>query len=122
MDIILISGLIILGLTAGALSGLIGIGGGIIIIPALVFIFGLSQKMAQGTTLALLVPPIGLLAALTYYKHGYVDIKFATLIIIGFLIGSIIGAKFAVKLPTEIITKVFAISIILIGIKMLFSK
>lgn len=122
MDIILASGLIILGLAAGALSGLIGIGGGIIIIPALVIFFGLSQKMAQGTTLALLVPPIGFLAALTYYKHGFVDIKFAILIIIGFIVGSLIGAKFAVKLPTEILTKVFAISIILIGIKMLFNK
>lgn len=122
MDIILISGLIILGLLAGALSGLIGIGGGIIIIPALVFIFGLSQKMAQGTTLALLVPPIGFLAALTYYKHGFVDVKFAVIIILGFIIGSVIGAKFAVKIPTDVLTKIFAISIILIGIKMLFAK
>lgn len=122
MDIILAFGLIILGVAAGALSGLIGIGGGIIIIPALVFIFGFSQKMAQGTTLALLIPPIGLLAALTYYKHGFVDIKFAVIIILGFIIGSLIGAKLAVKLPTEVLSKVFAISIILIGIKMLFSK
>ena len=122
MDIVLIAGLVTLGLIAGTLSGLVGIGGGIIIIPALVFIFGLSQKMAQGTTLALFTFPIGLLAALTYYKHGYVDIKFAALIIIGFLIGSLIGAKFAVRLPTEILTKIFAISVILIGIKMLFSK
>ena len=78
--------------------------------------------MAQGTTLALLVPPIGFLAALTYYKHGLVDVKFALLIILGFLIGSVIGAKFAVKLPTDVITKIFAISIILIGLKMLFGK
>lgn len=122
MDIILISGLILLGIAAGALSGLIGIGGGIIIIPALVFIFGLSQKMAQGTTLALLVLPVGFFAALTYYKHGFVDLKFAGLIIIGFILGSIITAKFAVKLPTEILTKVFAVTIIIIGIRMLFSK
>jgi len=122
MDIILIFGLIILGIVAGALSGLVGIGGGIIIIPALIFIFGLSQKVAQGTTLALMIPPIGLLAALAYYKSGFVDIKFATLIIVGFFIGSLIGAKFAVRLPTEILSKVFAITIILIGLKMLFGK
>lgn len=122
MSELLILGLILLGLASGILSGLIGIGGGIIIIPALVFIFGLSQKMAQGTTLALLVPPIGILAALTYYKQGYVDLKYAILIILGFSIGSLIGAKFAVKIPTEILAKVFAVSIILIGIKMLFSK
>ena len=122
MSIILLSGLIILGIFAGILSGLIGIGGGIIIIPALVFVFGLTQKMAQGTTLALMVLPIGLFAALTYHKHGYVDLKFAALIIIGFVLGSIIGAKFAVRIPTDVLTKVFAISIILIGIKMLFGK
>lgn len=122
MELVLILGLIALGLAAGALSGLIGIGGGIIIIPALIFIFGLSQKMAQGTTLALLVLPIGFFAALTYYRHGYVDLKFAALIILGFVIGSIIGAKFAVKIPTEILTKVFAVTIILIGIKMLFGE
>lgn len=69
---------ILLGLVAGILSGLIGIGGGIIIIPVLVFIFGFSQHMAQGTTLALLVPPIGILAALMYYKQGYVDVKVAS--------------------------------------------
>ena len=122
MELLLIAGLIGLGLVAGGLSGLIGIGGGVIIIPALVLIFGLSQKMAQGTTLALLVLPIGIFAALTYYRHGFVDVKFATLIIIGFVIGSIIGAKFAVRLPVEILTKIFAITIILIGIKMLFTK
>ena len=69
-----------LGLLAGALSGLIGIGGGIIIVPALVFLFGLSQHHAQGTTLALLVPPIGILAAWTYYKQGDVDLKIAAFI------------------------------------------
>jgi uncharacterized protein len=122
MEILFIFGLITLGVIAGALSGLIGIGGGIIIIPALVLIFGLSQKMAQGTTLALLIPPIGLLAAITYYKQGYVDIRIAAIIIIGFIIGSLFGAKLAVKLPVEMLSKVFAVTLILIGVKMLFSK
>lgn len=122
METVFIIGLVILGLIAGGLSGLIGIGGGIIIIPALVLIFGLSQKMAQGTTLALLIPPIGILAALTYYKHGYVDLKVAAIIIVGFVIGSFIGAKFAVRLPVDVISKVFAVTLIIIGIKMLFSK
>ncbi len=115
-------GLVILGLIAGGLSGLIGIGGGIIIIPALIFIFGMSQKMAQGTTLALLIPPIGLLAALTYYKQGYVDLRVAAIIIVGFVIGSLFGAKLAVRLPVDILSKVFAITLIIVGIKMLFSK
>jgi len=69
------------------MSGLIGIGGGIVIVPALVFLFGMSQHLAQGTTLALLVPPVGILAALTYYNQGYVDLKAAGLICAGLLRG-----------------------------------
>lgn len=114
----LIVGFIILGLFAGALSGIVGFGGGIVIIPALVYIFGLSQKMAQGTTLALLVPPIGLLAAWAYYKQGYVDIKIALLICIGFILGSFIGGQIAIELPTKLITKIFGWAIILIGARM----
>jgi uncharacterized membrane protein YfcA len=78
---------LLLGLIAGTMSGLIGIGGGIIIIPVLVFLFGFSQHEAQGTTLALLVPPIGLLAAWTYYQQGYVDLKIAGYICAGFFLG-----------------------------------
>jgi len=78
--------LILLGVASGLSSGLIGIGGGIILVPALVFLFGLSQHQAQGTTLALLVPPIGLVAAFTYWRAGYVDLRIAGLICIGFLL------------------------------------
>lgn len=115
-----ILGFIILGLIAGVLSGIIGIGGGIIIIPALVFIFGLSQKMAQGTTLALLVPPVGLFAAWAYYKQGYVDIKIAAFICIGFIIGGLLGGQLATELPSGIITKIFGVMLMLLGIKMAF--
>lgn len=114
--------LLILGLIAGTLSGLIGVGGGIIIVPALIFIFGMSQQSAQGTTLALLVPPIGILAALTYYKQGYVDLKWALLIGLGFVIGGWLGAKFAIKLPSATLAKIFGVSVIAIGIKMFLSK
>ena len=82
-----------LGVLAGIMSGVVGIGGGIILVPALVFVFGLSQHQAQGTTLALLVPPIGFMAAWTYWKQGYVDIRVAALICIGFILGSFFGAK-----------------------------
>ena len=75
---------LILGLAAGTLSGLIGIGGGVIIVPALVFLFGLPQHQAQGTTLALLVPPIGILAAWTYYKQGFVDLRLLRWFVWGF--------------------------------------
>jgi len=74
------AGYLLLGLAAGILSGFIGIGGGVLIVPALVFIFGFSQQQAQGTTLAMLVPPVGILAAWTYYKHGFVDIRVAALL------------------------------------------
>ena len=82
---------IVLGLVAGILSGLIGIGGGVIIVPALVLLFGMSQHNAQGTTLALLIPPIGILAAWTYYKAGFVDVRVAVLVAVGFFAGSFLA-------------------------------
>ncbi|MEO8794805.1 MAG: sulfite exporter TauE/SafE family protein [Daejeonella sp.] len=114
--------LILIGLTAGALSGLIGIGGGVIIIPALIFMLGFSQQTAQGTTLALMIPPIGLLAAYAYYKEGYVDIYAAAIICIGFVAGSYFGAKYAAGIPEVMLRKVFSVLLILIAIKMFFSK
>ena len=113
---------IVLGAAAGFLSGLIGIGGGVFIVPALVFIFGLSQQQAQGTTLALLVPPIGLLAAWTYYKEGYVDLKIAGLVCLGFFFGGLLGAKLAVSLPSGTLRRVFGGVVMLIGCKMLLGK
>ena len=110
------------GLLAGLLSGLIGIGGGTIILPILVIFAGLSQKMAQGTTLALLVPPIGILAAWTYYKQGYVDFPIAALICVGFIFGGLIGAKFATNLSNQILEKILGIALLIIAIKMIFSK
>jgi uncharacterized protein len=113
---------ILLGLIGGVLGGLIGIGGGIIFVPALVFIFGMSQHQAQGTTLALLVPPIGILAAYTYYKQGYVDIRAAGLICAGFVIGSILGARFAVGISDATLQRIFGVALLLIGIKMIIAK
>jgi uncharacterized protein len=113
---------VLLGLAAGTLSGLIGIGGGILIVPALVFLFHFSQQQAQGTTLALLVPPIGILAAYTYYQKGFVDIKVAAIIAIGFVIGSILGSKIAVGIPSQALQKVFGVALLLIAIKMIIGK
>lgn len=113
---------IALGLAAGVLSGLLGIGGGIILIPALIYLFGLSQQQAQGTTLALMVPPIGILAAWTYYKHGFVDIKIAALICLGFIIGGLFGAQWAVTIPKDILRRVFGIVLLLISLHMIFVK
>jgi uncharacterized membrane protein YfcA len=113
---------LLLGLVAGILSGLIGIGGGTIIVPALIFLFGFSQHLAQGTTLALLVPPIGILAAWTYYKQGYVDLHIAALICIGFFFGGLLGAKLATHLSNVILEKIFGVALLLIALKMIFAK
>ncbi|MBN1409292.1 MAG: sulfite exporter TauE/SafE family protein [Spirochaetales bacterium] len=111
---------IILGILVGFLSGMIGIGGGIILVPALVLLFGLTQHEAQGTTVALMVPPIGLLAAWTYYKNGFVDIKIAIFVCIGFVLGSFLGANLVVGIPEVILKKGFGIVLVLVAIKMIF--
>ncbi len=113
---------VLLGLVAGIFSGLIGVGGGVIIVPALVILFGLAQHQAQGTTLALLVPPIGLLAAWMYYKQGYVDLRIAGLIGIGFFLGGFLGAKLATGLSNPVLEKVFGIALFLISLKMILTK
>ncbi|MCX6734780.1 MAG: sulfite exporter TauE/SafE family protein [Candidatus Peregrinibacteria bacterium] len=111
---------LVIGLVAGTLSGLLGIGGGIIIVPALIFVFGMSQHQAQGTTLALMVPPIGLLAAWTYYKEGYVDLKIAALICLGFFIGGLIGASLSLEFSEAVLKKCFGVTFMIIAIKMTF--
>lgn len=78
------------GLAGGIFSGVLGLGGGVIVVPALVFLCGLSQSMAQGTTLAMMVPPIGLLAAWTYYQKGYVDLKIAAIMCVAFFFGGLL--------------------------------
>src|SRR5882757_6305652 len=98
--------LIVLRMAAGAASGLVGIGGGVILVPGLVFLFGLTQHQAQGTTLALMVPPIGIIAAWTYWRQGFVDLRTAGLIGIGFLIGSYIGARFSVSLSNATLQRI----------------
>jgi len=113
---------LLLGLIAGILSGLIGIGGGIIIVPALVFLFGFSQHQAQGTTLALLVPPIGILAAWTYYRQGDVDLKIAAIVALGFFFGGLLGARLATGLSNVVLEKIFGVSLLLIALKMIFFK
>lgn len=113
---------VFLGLVAGILSGVVGVGGGTILIPAFVLLLGLSQKQAQGTTLALMLPPIGILAAWTYYKHGYVVVPLAIFVCLGFVVGGLLGAQIAVDLPTDVLKKVFATFVIAIGTYMLFSK
>ena len=114
-----IVGFVILGLAAGVLSGLLGIGGAIIIIPVLVFVFGFAQHRAEGTTLALMVPPIGILGLMPYWTRGCVDVRAAALICLGFLIGGWIGGHFAVGLSCATLQKLFAVLLIGVAVKML---
>jgi hypothetical protein len=122
MSALAIISFLALGAAAGALSGLLGIGGGVMLVPSLVFLFGMSEHLAQGTTLALMVPPIGLGAAYTYYKKGYVDLRIAGLICLGFATGGWIGAKLAESLSNAALTHIFAGALILIAMKMLLSQ
>lgn len=112
--------LLLVGVGAGMLSGLIGIGGGIIIVPSLVFFLGFSQKLAQGTSLGILLLPVGILAVLQFYKEGYVDLKTVWLVSLGFLAGGYFGSRIALSLPQETVKKIFAIVLLLIAFKMLF--
>lgn len=113
---------VILGVVAGIFSGIFGIGGGIILIPALVFLFGLTQHQAQGTTLAIMIPPIGLLAALRYYYSGNVKLNMAAFICIGFFFGGLIGANWVQNLSEPLLKRLFGIFLLFISLRMIFIK
>ena len=112
--------LVIVGLLAGVLSGLVGLGGGVIIVPALVFLLGFSQHQAQGTSLGILLLPAGIFAVMNYYKKGYIDVKVVLLLFVGFLLGGYFGSKISLSLPEATLKKVFAIALLLIAGKVLF--
>jgi uncharacterized protein len=120
MDIQTMLIVILVGVAAGIMGGLVGVGGGIIIVPALVYLLGVSQKTAQGTSLALIMLPVGILGVLQYYKQGHVDFKVVGLLAIGFFLGSFLGSKIALSLPQATVKKIFAVLMILIAVKMLF--
>ncbi len=113
--------LIFIGLIAGFLGGMVGIGGGLIIVPALVLMLGMNQHNAQGISLTMLLFPVGILGVINYYKKGYVDFKYAGLIAVGFFVGSYIGSKYSLSLPQETVKKIFAILMIILAIRILLS-
>jgi uncharacterized membrane protein YfcA len=112
--------LLLIGVIAGVLSGLVGVGGGIVIVPALVFFLGFSQKMAQGTSIGILLLPVGILGVLQFYKAGYIDMKSVWLVSLGFLVGGYFGSKIALSLPQDTLKKIFAIILLLVSLKILF--
>ena len=117
-----IIGLVILGLVAGVFGGILGIGGGTIVIPALVFLFGFTQKSAQATTLMMIVPPIGLLAALEYHKAKAVDFKAAWILALFFIAGGFFGGRFAVNIDENVLRKIFAVFLMIVAVNLFFKK
>ncbi|MFH1457627.1 MAG: sulfite exporter TauE/SafE family protein [Candidatus Omnitrophota bacterium] len=113
---------ILLGLGAGICGGMFGIGGGSILIPLLVYIFGFSQHQAQGTTLAAMVPPIGLLAAWRYWQSGNVKLPVAAFICAGFLVGGLIGASMVQNISDALLKKMFGVFLLFVSLKMLLGK
>ena len=122
MSIITCIILIVIGILAGLLSGVVGVGGGLIIIPLLIILLGLSQHEAQGTSLAVMLPPIGILAAINYHKAGFVKWEYSMIIAVTFIIGGYFGSKYAVNLRPEIVKRVFGIVMLIGALKMIFSK
>ncbi|MBF8260113.1 MAG: permease [Actinobacteria bacterium] len=108
-------GFLLVGAFTGAVSGMFGIGGGVFVIPAMVYLFGFSQKAATGTSLAMLLPPIGILAFLQFYKAGHVSVPAAILLIAGFLAGSWLSAGYAVALPELLLKRLFGGLLIVMG-------
>lgn len=114
--------LLLIGACAGILSGFVGVGGGMIIVPALVFFLGYSQHMAQGTSLVLMLPPIGILAVYNYHRTGNTNIKAALIIAAAFVIGAYLGSRFSLALDERTVKKIFGVVMILAAIKLLFGK
>ena len=114
--------LAIIGLMAGVFSGTFGVGGAIIVIPALIFFLGLSQHQAQGTSLAFMIPPVTLMAAIIYWKNGYVNWKFALVLAVMFFIGTYFGTMISISIPDKILKKMFGGLLMLVALKIIFSK
>lgn len=122
MNITTILSLLLLGALAGMLSSMVGIGGGLLIVPGLVLVMSMSQKMAQGTSLALMLPPLGAFAVLNYYKGGFVNFKVAGILCLAFIIGSIMGSKLALNLPETLLKKIFGIFLLIMSVKYLIGE
>jgi len=114
--------LLIIGVAAGMLSGFVGVGGGIVIVPALVFFLGFTQHQAQGTSLAMMIPPIGLLAVWNYYKAGQVNMTAAAILCITFFVGAFVGSKLSIAMDPGKVKKIFAVVMMAASLKLLFGK
>ena len=111
--------LLAIGLIAGVFAGMFGIGGGLIIVPALLFLLGLKELEAIGTSLAALIPPVGLLGAAEYYRNGYMNLRFAGLLAVGIFLGAYFGARIMIPLPPEVIRRLYGVFLLVIAARML---
>lgn len=114
--------LVIIGIMAGILSGLVGVGGGVVMVPMLVLFLGFSQHQAQGTSLAVLVVPVTAIAVYNYYKEGYIDWRYAAIIAVFFVIGGYFGSKLAINIDQKMLKKIFGVVLLVIAGKMLLEK
>jgi uncharacterized protein len=114
--------LVVVGIMSGMLAGVFGVGGAIIVIPALVFILGLSQHEAQGTSLAFMLPPVGILATWNYWKAGHVNWKIALILSLTFVVGAYLGSHLSINISDKTLRRLFGGLMIVIAIKMIFSK
>ena len=114
--------LIGIGILSGFMSGLLGIGGAIIMVPAMIFFLGFSQQSAQGTSLAVMLPPISIIAAYNYYKVGEINLKYALILAVFFIVGTYFGSKIAINISQVTLRKIFGVLLLLIAAKMLLSK
>ncbi|MBI2257636.1 MAG: sulfite exporter TauE/SafE family protein [Flavobacteriia bacterium] len=113
--------LLVIGLAAGIISGFIGVGGGIIIVPALVYVMHMTQHEAQGTSLLLMLPPIGIFAVMNYYKAGQLNLKYGFIIALAFVFGAYFGSKLSLKLHPSIVKLVFGLILVYVSFKIIVS-
>lgn len=114
--------LVLIGVLAGTVGGSFGVGGGIIIVPALIFFFGLNQHTAQGTSLAVLMFPVAIIGAYNYYKSGYVNVKYVLILVLAFAVGQYLGSTLAIHLSDRLLRRIFGLFVLAVGLKLVLGK
>jgi uncharacterized membrane protein YfcA len=122
MSLLVILALVVIGLIAGFLSGILGVGGGVVMVPLMILLLGFSQHQAQGTSLAVLAVPVTLAAAYNYYQDGSLNWRYALVMALMFVIGGYLGSKLAISLDEKVLKRIFGIVLVVLGFRMIFVK
>ncbi|EMY81568.1 sulfite exporter TauE/SafE family protein [Psychroflexus gondwanensis] len=122
MSLLIILALVVIGLIAGFLSGILGVGGGVVMVPLMVLLLGFSQHQAQGTSLAVLAVPVTLAAAYNYYQDGSLNWRYALVMALMFVIGGYLGSKLAISLDEKVLKRIFGVVLVVLGFRMIFVK